>query len=211
MTTASATRPQNLHPGAQVGAQPGAQIGAQLPEAPLADQADPMPIEPAQNDVATVLRVMARHGVNQGAMARDLNISPGHMSRICSGQTAAPLPFAVVQYLWAKTADAELLSLFSADSARLLAIATPKAGQPRTLDAAYREMVRAVGDLLRSDGRSQYAAVPLLELTAADAALGAIADYQATLTARARAANEAPRAYADTRAPEPTRTIDRVA
>lgn len=103
-----ATTPATPDPIAQPDAQPIAQLVAQ-PAAELTLEV--MPIEPNHADLAVVLRVMQKDELSQDALARTLNISKGHMSRILGGD--APVPFVLVRYLWDRTGDLDLLELLS--------------------------------------------------------------------------------------------------
>lgn len=161
-------------PDTQLGAQPGTQPADRGTQPSDPDTTDMLPL-----DTSIILRVMDRHSLDQAWAATAINRDKSYLSRMASGQY--PVPVALLQALWSKTGDQELLTLFSADSARLLAVAAPDGGEPRTLDAAYREMVRALGDVLRLDASVHKGPPPLKQLTAADAAIGAIADYQQAL------------------------------
>lgn len=58
---------------------------------------------------ATVLRVMADHGVSQAQLSAATGLSPSTISRVCSGQYAITSP--ITQALWRLTADARLVQV----------------------------------------------------------------------------------------------------
>lgn len=192
----------------QLGAQPGTQPADRGTQPSDPDSTDMLPL-----DTSIILRVMDRHSLDQAWAATAINRDKSYLSRMASGQY--PVPVALLQALWSKTGDQELLTLFSADSARLLAVAAPIDGEPRTLDHAEAEMIRAVGELLSLQGKNRFApvaldSVHLRELTAADAAMGAIADYQRALCTHRRNVFGASNGYRhDTDQPPPR--IDRLA
>jgi len=123
-----------------------------------------MPIEPNQADLAVVLRVIQRSGLSQDALARTLNINKGNMSRILAGN--APVPFVLVQYLWDRTSDLELLELLSGPDSKMCLAALRRERMPIGVDidqAAPMAMLHLAEAVAQTRGGQPAAAADRIE------------------------------------------------
>jgi hypothetical protein len=106
----------------------GAQLGAQAAEYGQPSMAE------MTADLDILQRVLARHGVSQDALARRLNLNPGYLSRVLSGQF--PVTFAIFRAVWELTRDPELVALLDSPDHRLLVVDDRIAESLRSLYAS---------------------------------------------------------------------------
>lgn len=72
-------------------------------------QDEPLPMPSNSDHTATILHVMHEHGVSQQMLAERSGLSPGTISRICSGQFGVSA--SVTQALWQLTHDDRVVQL----------------------------------------------------------------------------------------------------
>jgi hypothetical protein len=138
---------------------------------------------PMTHEADILLRVLARHRVAQGRLAKAANVSDGHLSRMLSG--AHPVTLAVIRAALAMTMDPELLGAIDHDSYALVAV--PRPALPRDRHAAYLASIRATHDAALA-AADLFRAVPAAGAAdrvaaACDAAIAALAALKHTVTA----------------------------